>query len=63
MGGVVHDSGAGAGSEIRLGLGVVALWGVGRCRGFSESRRRLGSDVDRLVPGFSLGCPHRLVAR
>ena len=36
---------------------VVALWGAGRCVGFSESRRRLGLTVDRLVPGFVLGCP------
>ena len=36
---------------------VVALGGAGAWAGFSESRRRLGLTVDRLVPGFLLGCP------
>jgi hypothetical protein len=63
MGGAVGDSGAGADSEIWWGGCVVAVGGVAGSTGFPESRRRLGSVVDRLVPGFSLGCPHKLVAR
>jgi hypothetical protein len=37
--------------------GVTALGCADALAGFPESRWRLGSDVDRLVPGFLLGCP------
>jgi hypothetical protein len=58
-GGVVGDSLARLAAVCAIGQPLA--W-IESPAGLPESRRRLGSGVDRIVPGFLLGCPRLMTS-